>query len=122
MSPVNTTWWRTHPVGHRLLAVLALEVLYLAVPGRGIVALLWLAVDVWLVHRIRHSSGLAWIVLIALSALAVALGVASLVVAGFGVSALVAVVLNLAVSVLLFTRPVRGWVGRSGLMSLPGEH
>ena len=119
---MNTTWWRTHPVGHRLLAVLGCEVLYLAVPGRGPAALLWLAVGVWLVHRVRHSSGLAWVVLLAVSALAVALGVVSLVVAGPGPAAVAAVVLNVAVIVLLLTRPVRGWVGRSGLMSLPGEH
>ena len=120
--PVNTTWWRTHPVGHRLLAVLVLEVLYLALPGRGVVALVWFAVDLWLLHRIRHSSGLAWVVLLALSVLAAALGVVSIVVVGFGVPALAAVVLNVAVVVLALTRPVRGWVARSGLMSLPGEH
>ena len=119
---MNTTWWRTHPVGHRLLAVLVCEVLYLGLPGRGVLALVWFALDLWLLHRIRRSSGLAWVVLLALSVLAGGLGVASLVVVGFGVAALAAVVLNVAVAVLLLTRPVRGWVARSGLMSLPGEH
>ena len=119
---MNTTWWRTHPVAHRLLAVLVLEVLLVLVAGRGLGALVWLAVDVWLVHRIRRSSGIAWVVLLGLSVLAVGLGVVSLVVVGPGVPALAGIAVNVAVVGLLLTPTVRGWAARSGLVSLPGEH
>ncbi|WP_432561503.1 hypothetical protein [Kineococcus sp. SYSU DK003] len=119
---MNTTWWRTHPVAHRLLAVLVCELLLAAVPGRGFGALLWLAVDVWLVTRVRRSSWTAWIVLLALSVLAAGFGIASAVLTGPALSVLAVVGLNVAVCALLLTPTVRGWVGRSGLLSLPGEH
>lgn len=120
--PVRWVWWRTHPVGHRLLGVLACELLLVAVPGRGLGAVLWLAVDLWLVHRIRRSSGIAWVALLALSVLAAALGVLAVVQVGVSWPAVAVVVLNTAVVALLLTPVVRGWVGRSGLLSLPGEH
>lgn len=119
---MNTTWWRTHPVGHRLLAVLACELVLLVVPGRGLTAVLWLALGVWLVHRIRRSSGIAWLLLLVVSGLAGALGVLVLLQGGVAWAAVAVVVLNLAVVGLLLTPTVRGWVGRSGLLSLPGEH
>lgn len=122
MSGVNTTWWRTHPVGHRLLGVLACEIALAVVPGRGLWGLVWLALAAWLVQLVRRSNGLAWGLLLALTALAAVLGAVSTVVTGPGVVALASLVLNAAVLGLLVTPTVRGWVGRSGLMSLPGEH
>lgn len=119
---MNTTWWRTHPVGHRLLAVLACELVLAVVPGRGLWGLVWLAFAAWLVHLVRRSSSLGWGLLLGLSVLAGLLGVVSVVTVGPGVTALAAAVLNLGIVGLLVTPTVRGWVGRSGLMSLPGEH
>ena len=119
---MNTTWWHTHPVGRRLLAVLALEVLLTVLARPGLAALLWLALDVWLVHRVRRSSGTAWAVLLGLSVLSAGSGVVALVVAGPGVPAVAATALGAAVVGLLLTPAVRGWVARSGLLSLPGEH
>lgn len=122
MSGVNTTWWRTHPVGHRLLAVLAAELLLVVVPGRGFGAVVWLALTVWLLTRVRRSSLAAWVALLGLSALGAGSGVVAVLSAGPAVPALAAVALNVAVAALLLTPTVRGWVGRSGLLSLPGEH
>ncbi len=122
MSRVNTTWWRTHPVAHRLLAVLACELLLVAVPGRGFGALVWLALHVWLLARVRRSSWGAWAALLGLSVLGAGSGVVSVLLAGPAFAALAAAGLNVAVAALLLTPTVRGWVGRSGLLSLPGEH
>jgi len=124
---VDTTWWRTHPVGRRLVAVGAGELVVTAVTGPGPVDLLWLALTLWLLHRVRRSSGIAWAVLLAVSVITVALAVLALV-AGAGtvwvpvVAAVVAAVVGAAQVALLLTPAVRGWVARSGLMSLPGEH
>jgi hypothetical protein len=119
---VNTTWWRTHPVGRRLLAVLVCELLLVVVPGPGPGSLLGLALDVWLVHLVRRGSRLAWAVLLGLAVLTAGLGVLALVVVGPGTGPVATLVLEVAVLALLLTPPVRGWVGRSGLLSLPGEH
>jgi len=120
---VDTTWWRTHPVGRRLLAVGAAELVVTIVAGPGPVNLLWLLLTLWLLHRVRRSSGVAWLVLLAVSVIAVALAVLALV-AGAGTTwvSVVAAVLGAGQVALLLTPPVRGWVARSGLMSLPGEH
>lgn len=120
---MNTTWWRTHPVGRRLVAVAGLELVATVVSGPGVVSLLWFLLTLWLLHRIRRSSGIAWVVLLVVSVLAVALAVLA-VVAGSAAAwvGIVVAVLGAAQVVLLLTPPVRGWVGRSGLMSLPGEH
>lgn len=104
------------------MAVLGCEVVLAVLPGRGLWGLVWLALAVWLVHLVRRSSGLAWGSLLALTGLAAVLGAVSSLVVGPGVTALAALVLNAAVVGLLVTPTVRGWVGRSGLMSLPGEH
>ena len=119
---MNTTWWRTHPAGRRLLALLVCELLLVLVAGPGLGSLLGLALDVWLVHLVRRSSRLAWAVLLGLSVLTAGLAVLTLVVVGPGVAAAATLALEAAVLTLLLTPAVRGWVGRSGLLSLPGEH
>ncbi|MBB2903556.1 hypothetical protein FHR75_004399 [Kineococcus radiotolerans] len=110
------TWKRwDHPAGRRLLLVAGLE-LALALFSRGVgtqsdvIAGLWLALGLWLVHRIHHGGHTAWSVLLTLSGLAVALGVVSFALNNLPWwQVLIPWVLNGVQVVLLLSVPVREW-------------
>jgi len=117
---VSLSWWRSHSVGRRLTIAATCE-LALALITIGISptdlgqTLAWLLLDLWLLQRVARGGRTAWLVLLVLSVLTVAVGL--------GAAALTPstslppwhLVLRLLLSAsevwLLLMAPVRSWVG-----------